>query len=75
MSFLSEIFLIHTSAGMVDIGIGTSEPFARWIADSFTVRAVVVDAKNRHYADTAKQPLLDLAADVLIQILRKESEE
>lgn len=27
------------------------------------------------HADTAKQPLLDLAADVLIQILRKESEE
>ena len=26
------------------------------------------------HADTAEQPLLDLAADVLIQILRKESE-
>lgn len=46
--------LVHTSAGMVDIGIGTSEPFARWIADSFTVRAVVVDAKNRHYAEIEK---------------------
>ena len=54
MSILSEIFLVHTSAGMVDIGIGTSEPFARWIADSFTVRAVVVDAKNRHYAEIEK---------------------
>lgn len=31
-------------------------------------------AETKH-ADTAKQPLLDLAADVLIQILRKESEE
>lgn len=46
--------LVHTSAGMVDIEIGTSEPFARWIADSFTVRAVVVDAKNRHYAEIEK---------------------
>ena len=46
--------LVHTSAGMVDIGIGTSEPFARWIADSFTVRAVVVDEKNRHYAEIEK---------------------
>ena len=31
-------------------------------------------AETKH-ADAAKQPLLDLAADVLIQILRKESEE
>ena len=31
-------------------------------------------AETKH-TDTAERPLLDLAADVLIQILRKESEE